>query len=571
MNHPTAIIPDIPLSSWYDSQDNESIEDHIVQLIINKITPDEQDSFMNATLQDIPDPKSILGMSEAVDLLLDTIRKGKKTLIVGDYDVDGITSTVLLSRFFQKMGYSSFESFIPNRFRHGYGLTRQSVDDILLMEPDLVITVDNGITAGEEIERLKAAGSQVIVTDHHLPQEGVVPDCIIINPKQKACPYPYKDLSGVGVAFMLVIAMRAEMRRRHFWETGKEPNLLHHLDLVAIGTIADQVPLLGLNRVFARFGLEQMTQRIQRKDPDTFFHYLKVFAKRSNVRFFDSNSIAFRLAPMLNATGRMKDAMAGVCFLLSETEQTAISRYNYIERLNLKRRKKQNIMVKKAMDVAQKLVAEKKGLLIYDDSFHEGLIGVVASRLSEHFNQPCIVATDSESGLLKASCRAKKDNIMSILQSCESHLERYGGHVNAAGFTLKKEKLNEFHRSFSNACNSVLSGKNTDVFNADIEVTLDMLTYELIERLKVFEPFGQNNSKTVFMIQNQPLPLPVVMTGKHLKWALKPDLEMIHWNGAHSNDYEAKFDIAFTLAENFYRGEKKRQLIIQAIIPSTIP
>ncbi len=568
MNHLAAIVPDITLSDWYDQKGSNSVEDHIVRLIIDKISPGDQKAFMNASLQDIPDPMLLKGVPEAVDLLIDLTKKEKKTLIVGDYDVDGITSTVLISRFFQKIGYQNFESFIPNRFRHGYGLTTKSVDEILTLKPDLVITVDNGITAKDEIERIKASGCAVIVTDHHLPQDDSLPDCIIVNPKQKNCTYPFKDLSGVGVAYMLLIALRAEMRKQRFWGTGQEPNLLHHLDLVAIGTIADQVPLLGLNRIFARFGLEQMTRRIHQKEAEEFFHYLKVFANKSNVRFFDSNSIAFRLAPMLNATGRMKDAMAGVGFLLSETEQTAISRYNYIERLNLKRRKKQKIMVKKAMDKAKSLIKQKQGLFIYDDSFHEGLIGVVASRLSDHYNQPCIVATDSEPGLLKASCRAKKDNMMDILQTCENHLERFGGHVNAAGFTIRKENLDSFHNSFSDACTQVMSKKRSDIFNADIEVKLDMLTHTLIDRLKMFEPFGQDNSKTIFMIHNQPLPLPVMMTGKHLKWTLKPDLEIIHWNGAHANDFEAKFDIAFTLAENFYRGEKKRQMIIQAIIPA---
>lgn len=568
MNNPTSIIPDIPLSSWFDDIDALSVEEHIVKLIVDKISPDYQESFINASLKDIPDPALFKGVPEAVDLLIDLIQKEKKILIVGDYDVDGITSTVLLNRFFQIMGYRNFESFIPNRFRHGYGLTTKSVDEILTLRPDAVVTVDNGITAREEIERMRDAGIEVIVTDHHLPQSDALPNCIIVNPKQQGCTYPFKDLSGVGVVFVLLIAMRAELRNRHYWERGREPNLLHHLDLVAIGTIADQVPLLGLNRIFARFGLEQMTRRIQQKDAEMFFHYLKVFSEKANVRFFDSNSIAFRLAPMLNATGRMKDAMAGVCFLMSETEQTAISRYNYIERLNLKRRKKQKTMVKKAMDKAKKLINENQGLFIYDESFHEGLIGVVASRLSEHYNQPCIVATDSDPGMLKASCRAKKDNIMEILQTCENHLERFGGHVNAAGFTIRKDNLEEFHSSFSSACHQMMSRKRTDVFNADIEVKLEMLTHDLVERLKIFEPFGQNNSKTVFVIHKQVLPIPVIMTGKHLKWNLKSDLEMIHWNGSLSNDYEAEFDVAFTLAENYYRGEKKRQLIVQAIVPS---
>ncbi len=568
MNQVATIVPNVHLSTWYNEDSPDSVEDNIVQLIIESFDPDDRSSFLKPSLEDIPDPVSLKGVKTAVEMLLDAIRNNRKVLIVGDYDVDGITSTVLLTRFLQKMDFSNFESFIPNRFIHGYGLTAKSVDEILLKHPDLVITVDNGITAKSEIDRIQSTGAKVIVTDHHLPQEDILPDCVIINPKQHDCSFPYKDLSGVGVVFIFLIAVRAALRINFHWKEGKEPNLLHFLDLVAVGTIADQVPLLGLNRLFAKYGLDQMTKRIQQNSSDEFFHYLKVFAEKNHVRFFDSNCIAFRLAPMLNATGRMKDAMAGVGFLLSESKQIAISRYNYIERLNLKRRKKQKIMVKLAIEKAQVLVEQKQGLLVYDNSFHEGLIGIVASRLSDQFNQPSIVVSDSEPGVLKASARTKNENMMEILQECEMYLEGFGGHVNAAGFSIKKDNLEKFHSRYTDVCNRIMSNHKSDVFKADIEIKLDMLTQKLIDRLKMFEPFGQENKKTIFMLQGQTLPIPIVMTGKHLKWILKPDLEMIYWNGAVAADYDSRFNIAFTLSENYYRGEKKRQLIVDAMVPS---
>ncbi|MBT4091787.1 MAG: single-stranded-DNA-specific exonuclease RecJ [Deltaproteobacteria bacterium] len=568
MTQSATIVPNIPLSAWYDETSADSVEEDIVQLIMESFAPDDRHAFLQPSLEDIPDPELLKGVTLAVELLLEAVSKNKKILIVGDYDVDGITSTVLLTRFLQKMDYLNFESFIPNRFIHGYGLTSKSVDEILLKNPDLVITVDNGITAKNEIDRIQTTGATVIVTDHHLPQDDALPDCVIINPKQQNCSYPFKDLSGVGVVFVFLIAVRTALRKQHSWKEGKEPNLLHHLDLVAIGTIADQVPLLGVNRLFAKYGLDQMTKRIHQNSSDEFFHYLKVFAERTHIRFFDSNCIAFRLAPMLNATGRMKDAMAGVGFLMSETEQIAISRYNYIERLNLKRRKKQKTMVKMAVEKAHSLVEQKQGLLVYDNSFHEGLIGIVASRLSDQFNQPSIVVSDSEPGVLKASARTKNENMMEILQECEMYLERFGGHVNAAGFSIKKDNLEKFHHLYTDVCTRIMSNHKSDVFKADIEVKLEMLTQKFIDRLKMFEPFGQENKKTIFMLQGQSLPLPIIMTGKHLKWILKPDLEMIYWNGAVSADYDSRFNIAFTLSENYYRGEKKRQLIVDAMVPS---
>ena len=385
MSLPLAIIPEISLTEWYQTGEANAVEEKIVKLIIERFSPDDRQAFLHSSLKDIPDPELMKGIHEAVDLILEAIRRQKQVLIVGDYDVDGITATVLLIRFFEKLGLSNIDSFIPSRFIHGYGLTLKSVDEILSRQPDLIITVDNGITAKDEIQKIQSAGIDVIVTDHHLPQDGVVPDCITINPKQDECSYPFKELSGVGVAFILLIALRATLRNLNFWQNTEEPNLLQHLDLVAIGTIADQVPLLGLNRILVKFGLDQMTKKIQQYQDLEYYYYLKVFAEKTNVRFFDSNSIAFKLAPMLNATGRMKDAMEGVGFLLSDTEQTAISRYKYIERLNDKRKKCQKIMVKKAMDQANQLLKNNKGLFVYDDSFHEGLIGVCCQPLNGIF------------------------------------------------------------------------------------------------------------------------------------------------------------------------------------------
>ncbi|MCP4750088.1 MAG: single-stranded-DNA-specific exonuclease RecJ [Proteobacteria bacterium] len=540
-----------------------------MEAIIGEFEPANQSSFLNSSLKDIPNPSLLKGISQGVDTFLKTIGQHEKILILGDYDVDGITSTVLLVRFFSIIGYENFDVFIPNRFTHGYGLTSRSVETILERKPDLLITVDNGITAKNEIANLRREGIEVIVTDHHLPQEDSLPDCLIVNPKQDDCKYPYKNLSGVGVVFLFLIAVRAELRNRGFWnDDRKEPNLLQHLDLVALGTIADQVPLLGLNRILARFGLEQMTKRIQKTYPGDFFFYLKVFAEKHSLKYIDSDTIAFRLAPILNATGRMKDAFAGVSFLMSDNDQNAISRYNYLDRLNQKRRKKQKVMVKKALEKARSLLDRNQGLMVYDDSFHEGLIGIVASRLVDQFDLPSIVVTDGEQGLLKASCRSKNENIMEILQECQSYLKQFGGHAKAAGCSFSKENLTSFHRRFTDVVSKITSNNGTRIVKAVIEVELEMLTYTLIEKMKIFEPFGQENRKPVFMLRNLPLPAPTILTGKHLKWILGSDLEIVFWNGVESIQYGADYNIACTLAENLYRGERKRQLIVQAITPN---
>ncbi len=426
MKQSVRIVPKVPLSNWYQNNSSQSTEEQIVNVLINALDKESQSGFLNFSLKDIPDPSLLKGIGKGVEILLNHLRKQTKILIIGDFDVDGITSTVLLIRFFKTIAFTNYDSFIPNRFVHGYGLTNKAVDAVIEMKPDLVITVDNGVTAKNEVARLLGEGIEVIVTDHHESQEELLPDCTIINPKQPNCDYPCKDLSGVGVVFLLLVAARAELRRRGFWtEDRKEPNLLRFLDLVALGTIADQVPLLGLNRILTKAGLEQMTKRIHENSPGEFFFYLKVFAEKSKLNFIDSDTVAFRLGPMLNATGRMKDACEGVHFLLSDSWQNAVSRFQYVERLNQKRRKKQLAMVKKAFKQAKSLLVEEKGLLIYDDSFHQGLIGIIASRLVDQYGMPSIVMANGEQGCMKASCRSRNVSILEILQECRDYIEQY--------------------------------------------------------------------------------------------------------------------------------------------------
>ncbi len=570
MSRPVVIVPDMSIQDWFDESSDLSPEDQIVNSIIDGLDEEDKETYFKASLSDIPNPTSLKNIDNAVALFVNAVLNDKRILIVGDYDVDGITSTALLIRFFKRLGYTDYEAFIPNRFIHGYGLTEKTVEIILSKKPQLVITVDNGITAKHEVELIREKGIDVIVTDHHLPQKDSLPDCAVLNPKQQGCGFPYKHLSGVGVVFLLLIAVRAKLRDLGFWlNKVKEPNLLEHLDLVALGTIADQVPLLGLNRLFAKYGLNQMTKKIHEACDDELFNYLKIFAKKTNINSFNSESIAFSLAPLLNATGRMKDAEEGLKFLLSDNDQIALSRYQYLERLNQKRRKKQQIMAKKAVSQADNLIKEEKGIVVYNESFHEGLIGIIASHLVDRFHFPSIVLTDGENGVLKASSRSKNENIMDMLRECEDYLIQFGGHANAAGFSLKKENLDGFHECFTEVCARYIPENREYKIAANMEVKLEMMTFGLINRLKMLEPYGHLNRKPVFFIPRIDLPVPTTLTGKHLKWKLDHELELIYWNGADSLPYARCYDVAFTLGENTFRGKRKRQLVVSSIIAAS--
>lgn len=564
MNCPQKIVPRFSLDQWYHPQSTLPVEKQIVSKILSDLEPEKQSSFLSPSLSDIPDPFLLKGMTESVEKILDVMDRKEKILIIGDYDVDGITSSSLLLRFFQIMQYTNCTCFIPNRFRDGYGLTPKVLEEVCRVKPDLVITVDNGITSREAVDLLDGEGIDVIVTDHHMPMEGMFPNCLVVNPKQEGCNYPHDNIAGVGVVFLLLVALRKALRDRHFWK-GKEPNLLEHLDLVALGTIADQVPLIGLNRIFAHFGLEQMTKKIQEHSPGTFSHYLAILEKKAKIKFFSSDSISFQIAPLLNAAGRMNDAINGVNFLLSDSEIQALKNYRILERLNQQRRKKQVSMTKNAMLKAEPLAKKYQGLLVYDESYHEGLIGIIASRLSDNFSLPSIVVTDGEDGMLKGSCRARNVNILEILKKCDDTLEYYGGHANAAGCSFRKENLENFHEQFVEACELEAPGDKLKTFKADIEVDLRMLSHSLVDELKKFEPFGQQNQKPIFVIKNQPLPDTMPINKKHLKWNLGMDMEMIYWNGIDQVPMGERFDIAFTLGLNTFRGNCKRQLTVQAV------
>jgi len=340
---------------------------------------------------------------------------------------------------------------------------------------------------------------------------------------------------------------------------------LNFLDLVALGTISDQMPLLGINRIFCRFGLEQMTKVLHKNDPGPFYYYLEQFAENNNVRFFSSQVIAFKLAPLLNASGRMKNASEGVAFLNSKTRNEAEGLFRKLSLLNQQRKNKQNQMSDFALQKVANQAEENLGIVLYDKTFHEGLIGIVANHLSDRFSIPVIVLAEGTGGLLKASCRSRDINILEILKSCSEHLEYFGGHANAAGCSLKKESLEDFRKGFYKICNELVSEGRNDFIKTDIEVKPEMLTFSLIDKMKVLEPFGNQNRNPLFMLHKEFLPAPLILTGKHLKWKLSRDTEMIYWNGVGLVSEGKGYDIAFTFEANEHRGFKSKQLIVQAI------
>ena len=319
----------LPQKQWYDSStaDPEQVKQlcrewntnpYVAEILLRRgyKTHEEIKSFLLPSLNNLRDPYELRQMREAVDLLQDTIAKNLRIVILGDYDVDGITATALMLEFLSKCGKLDLDFFIPNRIKHGYGLTESSTDILLEMKPDLVITVDNGITAVREVQRLNDEGIKTIITDHHLADASLLPSGIVVNPNHPECKYPFKKISGCGVALKLIMSLRKSLRDSGWWTAERpEPNLRESLDLAALGTVADVMPLVDENRIVTHHGLLVMNEKPRMA--------IQVLQKLKNVKTITSRTLGFQFAPLLNAAGRLEDADMAVHFLLSNDLQDA--------------------------------------------------------------------------------------------------------------------------------------------------------------------------------------------------------------------------------------------------------
>ena len=556
-----------PLASWYTSQQGTAIE-QMINKWLSYLGHRDLETFFSHPLKGMPDPFGLLNMADAARALLNVLQAGPGVLIVGDYDVDGVTSTALLVRFFRQCGFE-VDWLIPNRFNEGYGLTEAVVRRIVQRQPQLVVTVDNGITAKAEVSLLKAEGIEVIITDHHLPIPGKTPETLVVNPKQAECDFVEPDLSGVGVAFLLLVSIRKILREEGYWQGRAEPNLLEALDLVAIGSVADQVPLVGLNRLLTYHGLEQMKRRlVEPSSEGGAYTYLKVFQADQRFSYIDSETLGFRLGPLLNAAGRMDDASLAVHFLLETEPAKSKELLALLQRCNQQRKKKQATMYTRAL--AQVEESDPSGLVLVDDSFHEGLVGIIASKISEKFQCPTLIGAKSADGVIKCSGRTQTGDLTELLATCKESLLGYGGHAKAAGCQFQASQLEVVRQTFRSAAQQQSKVLEPSL-SADFEITTEMLTGEWSFQLKRLEPFGLGNQKPIFWISQLYLGEPRPIGEHHLKWAVAPGLDFIRWDGASEQLSPGWYGVAFSLGENHFRGKVSLQAIIQNYQPASAP
>jgi len=450
-------------------------------------------------------PEQLLGIESAVKIIHQALKNRQRILIIGDYDVDGATSTTVAVRALKMMGGENISYLVPNRFEYGYGLTPEIVAVALKQHPDLIITVDNGIASVDGVAAAKAAGLSVIITDHHLPGSELPAADAIVNPNQPGDPFPSKHLAGVGVIFYLMLALRAHLREREwFAERQLEvPNLARLLDLVALGTVADLVKLDQNNRILVQQGLA----RIRAGEGCEGIKALIEIAKRDENRL-TSQDFGFALGPRLNAAGRMDDMTIGIETLLSDDHFQAMRLASELDELNQLRKETESLMRDEAMAILSKMDLDSNelpiGLVLYDADWHEGVIGILASRVKEYTHRPVIVFTDSNNGEIKGSARSIKgfhlrDALDHIATENRDLLNKFGGHAMAAGISLPKENLGRFKTAFNQIATEQLSDEQLQQkIWSDGELTEAEMTFDLVEQINLSLPWGQGFEPPLF-------------------------------------------------------------------------
>ncbi|MGL4826196.1 MAG: single-stranded-DNA-specific exonuclease RecJ [Vibrionaceae bacterium] len=518
------------------------------------------------------------GIDEACDLLLDAMQKQQRIIVVGDFDADGATSSALVVRALHLLHYHNVDYLVPNRFDDGYGLSPDVVAQAGAKGAQLIITVDNGISSIDGVLEAKKRNIRVIVTDHHLPADELPAADAMINPNLPTCGFASKALAGVGVAFYFMLAVRAKLREQGFFAPERsEPNFAQLLDLVALGTVADVAVLDSNNRILVHQGL----QRIRAGKASAGIQALLAVAKRAAPKLVAAD-LGFALGPRLNAAGRLESMSIGVELLLCEDWQKATALAQRLDLLNLERRKIEQSMKEEALLQCENLQLDQgslpAGLVLYQPEWHQGTIGILASRLKEKFHRPVVVFADDKQAQLKGSARSvdglnMRDLLSEISRKHPKLLAKFGGHAMAAGLSIAKKDLPDFSAAFNVAVQDVLGDEpSCAVVLSDGELTPDELTIATAQLLQDAGPWGHGFAAPcfdgVFTVNAQNL-----VAGKHLKLQLTPvgggpSLDAIAFNidtQQWPNGGVSQVHVAYRLEINEFRGQSSLQLMIECI------
>ncbi|MBW2568724.1 MAG: single-stranded-DNA-specific exonuclease RecJ [Deltaproteobacteria bacterium] len=545
----------------------------MANILVNRkiLSPNDARAFLNPSLNNMRPPCSMKDMDAAVKRTYLAITSHEKILIFGDYDVDGITATTILYEF---LDYTEADVsyYIPHRIKEGYSLHTKHITNYAIPNKiNLIITVDCGSSSNNAVKAAQNAGIDVIITDHHEISDKPSHVVSVINPKRHDCISGFDNLSGVGVAFYLLICLRKYLRDKHFWQNKPEPNLKNLCDLVALGTVADMVPLVDENRILVKTGLEQINSNNRCG--------IKALIESSRIKnnSVDSEDVAFRLAPRLNAAGRIDHASTAVKLLTTDNLETARQLAQSLNNMNLKR----HDIEQKTMETITEYLKENQCLLknssiVLSDNelhsiWHEGILGIVASRIVKKYFRPVVLIT-IKNGIGKGSARSIPGfNIYKGLVSCSNHLEAFGGHSMAAGLRIKAGHIDIFQKSFEKAVKQMTSPADfLQTLNIDYELNFDDISDALINELEALKPFGTGNHEPVFMAKNIMVINSRIVGKNHRQMVLKQtDSRMdktfnaIHFNVDNNNDLQKNFNqIAFRLRWNHWNRKKTVQIVI---------
>ena len=541
-----------------------NVEQSLAQLLMNRGVSnfDEAKSFFRPSLSELHSPFLMKDMDKAVDYIIDAIQSNKKILVYGDYDVDGTTSVAMMYDFLKKYT-SNIDFYIPDRYAEGYGVSYKAIDTAAENKVDLIISLDCGIKAVEKIQHAKDLGVDFIVCDHHTPGEELPNAIAVLDPKRSDCEYPYKELSGCGVGFKLIQALLEK------WNESQD-KAYQYLDLLAISIAADIVPITLENRILCYHGLKQIRES-SRPGIKSLLDTCKINGEIS------VGDIGFKIGPRINAAGRMDHGKKAVTLLTTEDLDFAMETSFNVDQDNEDRKELEKQTFIEACEQLEKLpdFNQRRSIVVYDETWHKGIIGIVASRLVEKYYKPTIVLTKSGEKVAGSARSVKGFSVYDAIDRCTDDLIQFGGHKYAAGLTLGLDQVDSFKNSFEKSVSDYIT---PDQLQPEIlieqEINLAEITPKFLRILKQFEPFGPENPAPVFASKNlMDVGEARVLGGEHLKLNIQDvssnqRFPAIAFKMGHQIDTVLNgkyFNSAYTIEENHYNGRVSTQLMIKDI------
>ena len=532
------------------------------QLLVNRGFTDTNaiQSFLSPRLSQMIDPMGMKGMDEAVECIVLAMEERQKITVYGDYDADGLTATALLATFLSHLGLS-VATYVPDRLKEGYGLNEAAVKHIRENGTGLIITVDCGISNDAEVNLAKRLGMDVVITDHHLVPPGFQPQCPVINPHQPGCAFPFKSLSGVGLAFFLAVGLRTALRKKGWFKSGNEPDLREYLDLVALGTMADRVPLLGQNRILVSGGVARMAH--------STWPGIRALMNVAGVGMTEvsSDDLAFRVGPRLNAPGRMGDSHMGLQILMAEKQPEAHILAGKIDATNARRRTLEQEILEEATAMIDDRAADRRTLLLASENWHTGVLGIVASRLVDRYHKPVMMAAIRDGVAVGSGRSIEGFDLYRAMKKISHCFLRFGGHSHAAGFSFRANRLEELRKGLETEAEIHLQPKDLiPTTRVDLELPFRNVTLDVIHQIDALAPFGEGNPEPVFMARSVKVFESRVVGERHLKLRLGQGgqvLDAIAFGlGDHHPLKGISTDFLFTPEVNRWKGSESVQLKI---------